>query len=145
MHHAQLLIYEKDGKLAAQLRPLARERRWLLREVRQPEGCARLLARSGVGVVVVKLGRDLEAELRLVQMIDRRFPSTAVVVVGDSEEGAPTSWGQRAPQLAGLAWDLGARFVLFPPLSPDLLPEILIGLMSPPETPPNPEAEPADE
>src|SRR5262249_35615532 len=31
--------------------------------------------------------------------------------------------------LAGLAWDVGARFALVPPLSRDLLPEVVTGLM----------------
>jgi hypothetical protein len=42
------------------------------------------------------------------------------VAVGDPEE---------ADVLAGLAWDLGVSFALFPPLSRDLLPGIVTGLM----------------
>jgi hypothetical protein len=119
MRHPQLLIYETDGRLAEVLRELARECRWALREARQPEACLRLLRLGGPAVVVIKVGRDLVRELSLLERVEAHFPDTGLVVVGDVED----------PALAGLAWDLGASFVLFPPERRPLLPDVVAGLM----------------
>lgn len=122
MHHPQLLVYETDGRLAALLRPVAESRRWALREPRQARSCLRLLRRGGPAVLVVKAGRDLERELSLLERAAWLFPDAATVLVGDDDY----------PLLAGLAWDLGARHVLFPPQPREWLPEIVVGLMNPP-------------
>lgn len=122
MHHPQLLVYETDGRVAALLRPTAEERRWVLREPRQPASCLRLLRRGGPAVLVIKAGRDLERELSLLERAAWLFPDAAVVLVGDNDH----------PLLAGLAWDLGARYVLFPPQPRERLPEIVVGLMNTP-------------
>ena len=119
MHHPQLLVYESDGRLAAQLRPLAAANAWSLREPRQSEGCLRLLERGGPGVVVIRAGRDLEQELGLIEQVRWRHPHVAVVVVGDAEHA----------RLAGLAWDLGAAYVHLPPQPHERLPGIVAGLM----------------
>ena len=79
-----------------------------------------LLPRGGPSVLVLRLGRDLEDELTALDRVRRSFPDAAVVVVGEAEQAA----------LAGLAWDLGARFALFPPLPRDLLPDVVKGLMT---------------
>jgi hypothetical protein len=122
MRYPQLLVYEGDGRLAAQLRPLAEEKRWSLREPRQPEACLRLLGRGRPQVLVVKTGRDLERELALLDRVRWLDPGTAAVVVCDSDH----------PGLAGLAWDLGAAYVLMPDAPRDSLPEVVLGLMSAP-------------
>jgi hypothetical protein len=119
VRHPQVLVYETDGRLAAQLRPAVAERKWLLREPRRLEGCLRLLGRSGSGVVIVKAGQDLERELTVVERIAWLFPNAAVVFVGDPAHAA----------LAGLAWDLGSAAVLFAPHSRDRLVEVVVGLM----------------
>ena len=119
MRHPQLLVYEGDGRLAALLRPLAEQHRWLLREPRQAGACVRLLARGGPGALVIKAGRDLERELTLLERVRWLCPGSAVVLVGDADH----------PRLAGLAWDLGAAYVLLPPLPRESLPEIVAGLM----------------
>jgi DNA-binding response OmpR family regulator len=115
----QLLIYEGDGRLAALLRETAEARRWSLREPRQLAACLRLLRRGGPAVLVVRVGRNLEREMTLVERAHAFFPDVAIVVVGDRDQ---------AP-LAGLAWDLGADLVVFPPLPRDGLPEMVLGLM----------------
>jgi hypothetical protein len=119
MRHPQLLVYETDGRLAAQLRPLAERQRWALREPRQPGACLRLLARGGPGVLVIKAGRDLERELALLDRVRWLCPDAAVVLVGDTAH----------PLLAGLAWDLGAAYVLLPPLPRESLAEVVAGLL----------------
>lgn len=120
MRHPMLLIVEADSRLAALLRPTAERYNWTLHAPRRPESCLRLLRRGGPAGLVLKTGRDLEFELGLLERVKRLFPDTATVLVGDQDH----------PALAGLAWDLGADFVLFPPLPRELLAEIVVGLMS---------------
>src|SRR4051794_31375558 len=102
MRQKQAIIYESDGRLAGLLRECAVARGWVLREVSQLAAC-RSLAQTGRGsVVVLKLGRDLERELDLLAELTLLLPEVPVIVVGDLDN----------PPLAGLAWDLGARFAL---------------------------------
>jgi hypothetical protein len=108
MHLLQVVVYEPDGRLAAQLRPLAERQSWSLREPRQAEACLRLLPAGEPGVLVVKLGGNPEDELGLVQRARRLSPTTGIIVVADSDQ----------PRLAGLAWDLGASLVLTPSPAP---------------------------
>jgi hypothetical protein len=119
MRYPQVLVYETDGVVARRLEALAKARKWPLREPRRPEACWRLLRGGLPSVLVLKLGRDLVAELELLERTQWLFPDTGVVVVGARED----------PALAGLAWDLGADYVLFPPQPPDLLPDVVAGLM----------------
>lgn len=119
MQYPQVLVYETDGRLAAQLRRAEASEGWALREPRRPESCLRLLRRGGPSVLVVKLGHDLVRELGLLERATHLYPDTAAVVVGDAAD----------PALAGLAWDLGARCVLLPPLSREHLVPIVAGLL----------------
>jgi hypothetical protein len=123
MRYPQVLVYEGDGRLAALLRPLTEERRWSLREPRQPEQVLRQLRRSDSAVLVLKLGRDLERELTLLDRVGWQAPGAATVVVGDGDQAA----------LAGLAWDLGAGYVHFPPQPRELLVEVVAGLLGQPD------------
>jgi hypothetical protein len=126
MRYPQVLVYESDGRLAELLRPECETRRWSLREPRRLESCLRLLARSGSGVLVLRVGTDLVRELTLLERVGWLYPETATVVVGDTEN----------PVVAGLAWDLGASFVLFPPLLRQDLPALVARLLEPPLSPP---------
>jgi hypothetical protein len=119
MLHPQVLIHEWDGRLAALLRPTTTEQKWLLREPRQLKACLRLLRRSQASVLVIRVGRSLEREMELLERVAWLHPETALVLVGDSEHAV----------LAGLAWDLGADFVLTPPQPRERLPEIVVALM----------------
>jgi DNA-binding NtrC family response regulator len=119
MRLPQIVVYEKDGRLKLQLEALAEQRRWALREVRQPETCLGLLSRGGPAVLVVKAGRDVERELALLERAARLYPDAPAVLVADGDQ----------PELAGLAWDLGAACVLLPPQPRERLPEIVAGLM----------------
>jgi DNA-binding NarL/FixJ family response regulator len=119
MQHPQLLVYETDGRLAAALRPLAEEQKWLLREPRQLTACLRLFERGGPGVLVLRLSRDPERELTLLEQLSWLHPDAAVVLVADSEQA----------RLGGLAWDLGVRCVLLPPHTRERLSEIVTSLM----------------
>ncbi len=118
MRQAQVLVYESDGRLANLLRALCRRQGWRLRELRHAD--AVLAALPGEGqVVVLRVGRDLTEEMALLERLSWVHPETAVVVVGDID----------TPELAALAWDLGAAFVLLPPEPREMLPEIVAGLM----------------
>ena len=126
MKYPQLVIYESDGALAAQLRRLAGEHSWLLRESRQIEACVNLLAEARPSLLLIKLERELLDGLTLLTSITERAPDCPVVVVSDVKmEGAE----QRA-QLSALAFDLGARYVLFPPLQQPVLEDLVSGLMA---------------
>src|SRR5688572_3596495 len=120
MHHPQIVVFERDGRLAETLAALAETQRWPLRPVRQVEACLRQVRQPGPGVLVVKVGKPAERDLALVEQVTWQLPNVPVVVVGEVEDAAV---------LAGLAWDLGASYALFPPLSRDLLPEVVAGLM----------------
>jgi hypothetical protein len=106
--------------LAALLDPCVEAKRWRLHKPRDLGECLSILPRGGPSVLVVRLGRDLEAELEALERVHVLFPDTATVVVGDAEHDS----------VAGLAWDLGASFVLVPPLPRELLPDVVAGLMA---------------
>jgi len=119
MKHAQVLVYEADGKLTAALRELSQRRGFRLRDLRHASACLGCLRRHGQGVFVLRLGRDLEKELTLLQRVCSYFPDATAIVVGDAAN----------PALAALAWDLGASYVLFPPQPPELLPQLVENLL----------------
>jgi hypothetical protein len=119
MRHPQVLVYEADGRLAALLRPLAEDRKWFLREPRRAHAVLSRLRRGGPAVLVLRVGRDLEGEMTLLERAAWLFPAARTVLVADAE----LAW------LAPLAWDLGAACVLAPPQPREWLPEIVAGLM----------------
>jgi hypothetical protein len=120
MQHPQLLVYQGDARITALLEPVAETNRWWLRKPRDLTECLELLPGGGPSVLVIRVGRDLEGELVTLERVSRLFPNAAVVVVGEADQAA----------LANPARDLGAAFVLFPPMSLDLLTGIVTGLMA---------------
>jgi DNA-binding response OmpR family regulator len=142
MNYPRVVVYERDGRLAQLLRQPVQERGWALREPRQTETCLRELAGGSPTVFVLRVGAKLEQELALLEQTSWLQPETRTIVVGDVEHES----------LANLAWDLGASYVLFPPLPRELLPDIVAGLMSraiadlrPQPAPPIPDADELDE
>jgi DNA-binding NtrC family response regulator len=119
MRCPQLLVYELDRRLATLLQPLADKNNWLLREPRRLSACLRLLDRRGPGLLLLRLSGDAERELALVEQIAWQHPDTAIVLVIDGEQAG----------LAGLAWDLGVRWIVTPPHTRERLTEIVVGLM----------------
>jgi DNA-binding response OmpR family regulator len=120
MRHPQLLILNGDQRLAGLLDPATAEARWRVHRPRDLAECLQILPRGGPSVLVLRLGRDLEAELETLERVRYLFPETATVVVGDSDQDS----------VAGLAWDLGAAFVLVPPLPREWLVDVVTGLMT---------------
>ena len=125
MNRSQLLVYENDGWLAAQVKELCRENGWLLREPRQTDACLDLLRESRPSVLLLKLERKLIDELSLLATVRERLPECPVIVFSDVKFD---SANQRAT-LAALAYDLGARYVMFPPLTHQLVEDLTVGLM----------------
>src|SRR5687768_10543813 len=122
----QVVVYESDGELAGQVRRLAAENAWLIRESRQPDACLQLLAEVRPSVLLLKLERELLDGITLLGRVAERAPDCPVVLVSDVKmEGAK----QRA-QLSALAMDLGARYVLFPPLQTPVIEDLVAGLMA---------------
>jgi DNA-binding NtrC family response regulator len=119
MHHPQILVYETDGRLAELLRREASLQQCALRQPRRLESCLRLLAGGSPTVLLVKAGRDLVREMTLLERVHWLHPEADVVVVEESSN----------PALAGLAWELGAAFVLTSPYSVQELVEIIRGLL----------------
>jgi hypothetical protein len=121
MQSPQLLIYEPHPpRLAELLSEPARTRGWWLRPVNHLAACLRTLHEAGPAVLLLRLGSgDLVRELTLLERAAWLCPDAAVVVVGETAN----------PTLAGLAWDLGASFVLFPPQPRDLLPDVVAGFL----------------
>ena len=120
MHHPQIVVVERESRLALLLRPLAEAERWLLREPRQDDVAWRLLQQPGPTVLVVRPGQPPERDLALIERVSRQCPDVATVAVGEVDD---------PPAVAGLAWDVGADFALYPPLSRDLLADVVAGLM----------------
>jgi hypothetical protein len=120
MLHPQIIVHERDSRLAMLLRDLAAAERWALREPRQRGLLWQSLRQSCPTVFVLAVSRDPDAELRLLHEVAWKCPQVALVAVGSVED---------AETLAGLCWDLGTDYALFPPLSRDLLPDVVRGLM----------------
>jgi len=126
MKHPQVVVYESDGSLAAQVRRVAEDNSWLVRESRRPDACLQLLAEVRPSVLLLKIERELHDGLALLGQVAERAPDCPVVLVSDVKmEGAE----QRA-QLSALAMDLGARYVLFPPHQTPVIEDLVSGLMA---------------
>lgn len=120
MRFPQLLIFEADGRLTASLQPLADELGLSPRQVQQPEACRRALRRGGPNVLLLRAGRDLDREFALLDEVSRTTPETRIFVVLDQDDA----------RLRGLAWDLGASYVLPLSRSRDLLPDLVRGMIA---------------
>lgn len=125
MHHPQILVYETDRRLATALQRLADKSNWLLREPRQLSAVPRLFDRGGPGLLVLRLSRDAERELAMLEQLSWLYPDAATILVADSEH----------TRLFALAWDLGVRWILLPPHTRERLEEMVASLMRAYQTP----------
>ncbi len=119
MQQTQVLTFGIAGVLAEQLREQAQRQRFWLRETSQLSACRNLLISSLPGVLILVLGRAVEQELALLEEVHACVPGTRVIAVGETDN----------PALAGLAWELGAAFVLFPPTPMEMITELVERLL----------------
>lgn len=129
MRQVQILIWNVAEPWLETLRNLAQDRGVWLREVRHQETCLNLIRQAKGGVLVLSLGKNLDEELSTLAQIGQLFPEFPVIVLGDTLH----------PTLASLIWDLGARYVLFPPQTMEALPELVAAYL--PEQPSTPTSE----
>jgi hypothetical protein len=119
MRAPQIVVYESERGIAELLRGTAEVWQWPLRELRDEAAIVRALRQGGPSVLVLELGSDVERDLSLLGRLTWLCPEATTVVVS-SVAGS---------ELTGLAWDLGADYVLAPPLPRDALLPVVLGLM----------------
>lgn len=120
MRRPQVVIFERDGRLARQLEAFVGEKKWVLREARQLDACLRLLAGQGPSVLVIRVSETADMEMTLLARISESLPNVSTVAVGDVDS---------TPGMSDLAWDLDVDFALFQPAAQARLPAIVEGLM----------------
>ena len=127
MRAPQLVVVEYDGWIARHLGDIAAEGAWLVRGTRSVEAGLALARerRPGVLVVQVELAEDNLKALRLIADARVACPDVPVVAVSDVK----LSDTDRIAWTAALI-DLGARYVLFPPLTKPVLEDVMSGLMA---------------
>jgi len=123
MNSPKLIIVERDGAMAGQVHELAREHRWLVRECRQADACMTILNEAGPAVLLLKAEKDLSGALAL---LTRAAEACAVCLFCEEKHDNPA---QRA-LIAGMAYDLGATAVIFPPHMPSMVEDLAAGLMA---------------
>ncbi len=124
MKYPQLLIYESDGAIAELLGKLAADQGWLIRQCRSAETIFELLKESRISVVFLKFERDLLSGLELLSQITSLYPDCSVVVVSDVKADS-----QQRENLACLVFDLGAKYIVFPPLTQPVAEDLANGCM----------------
>jgi DNA-binding NtrC family response regulator len=117
---SQILVIGPDSRLSAVLEGL-QLLKIAIRHPRDTAECLELLGQGKASVVVLKVGRHTEEEMTLLSLVSRHHPDTGVVVVSEAIHA----------HLAGLAWDLGASYVMILPQPQELLTEVVAGLLRP--------------
>ncbi|MBA4188935.1 MAG: hypothetical protein C0467_13140 [Planctomycetaceae bacterium] len=127
MKSPRVIVLELDGWLARQLRELAAESRWLIRGVRSADTALSLVLERSPAVLLVQFEPSDEktTPLALITDVHRLAPDVPVVAIADSK--LPDA--ERAAWTAALL-DLGARYVLFPPLTKSVLEDVVSGLLT---------------
>lgn len=127
MRYPQVVILEADDWIARQVRELAAENRWLLKQPRQIDHALSLARESRPTVLLVQFEplADQPGPLALIADTHRLAPDVPAVAVSDVK--LPDA--ERAAWTASLL-DLGARHVLFPPFAKPVLEDVVSGLMA---------------
>jgi DNA-binding response OmpR family regulator len=119
MRVPQIVVCESERALADLLRGTAEVWQWPLRELRDEAALLRALRLGGPSILVLEVGRDIERGLALLGRLTWLCPGATAVAVSSVASA----------ELAGLAWDLGADYVLAPPQPRDALLPVVLGLM----------------
>lgn len=143
MRHPQVVVYANEEWLPNHLIGVTADRHWLLRVARLSSAVRALLEPARPAVLLLQLDPTGEVNdtLTLLQDAYRQQPDAACVVVSEKKlpESEQAGW-------SSLCYDLGARFVLFPPFTRAILEELVTHLMtatisrmigSPPALPPD--------
>lgn len=126
MRSPQLVVFGPDDWVANQLQPLAEEYRWLLRPARRLNVAADLADDDRVTLLLLQTDPRSEevAPLELLADLTVRRPEVVSLVISDTK----LSEGERAAWTATVM-GLGARYVLFPPLTRAVLEDALVGFV----------------
>lgn len=126
MQYPQIVVFEPEDAIEPELRELASERRWLLRIVRQIGAIETQFGESRPTVLVLSVdpGEGNSKALAPLASLHRREPTLPIVVVSRGKLSEPDRTGWTAS-----VYDLGARFVLYPPLTRAILEDLVAGLM----------------
>lgn len=134
MRSPQLVVYENPNApsadadapptLGRQLEPLARQNGWLFRESRQRAACLALLSQQRCTVLVLRLERKLVDEMSLLAEASALAPDAPCLVVNEVRLDA-----EQRSALSAMAYDLGARHVLTPPVAAGTVERVLARLM----------------
>jgi len=123
----QLIIHDPDDWLARQLADLAAESRWVVRLPKSAKATLGCLNANRPTVLFTRVDphEDSGDSCKLVADANRLAPDTAIVAVSDV----------KLPDADRIAWtavlfDLGCRYVLFPPLTRPVLEDVASGLMA---------------
>jgi hypothetical protein len=119
MRTPQVVVYESERWIAELLRGTAEVWQWPLRELRDEAAILRALRQGGPSVLAFEIGADVERDLSLLGRLTWLCPEATTIAVSNVA----------GDELAGLAWDLGAAYVLAPPQPRDALLPIVLGLM----------------
>lgn len=126
MRAPQVVVVEYDGWIARHLADLAAEGSWLVRDLRAVDAALSLVRerRPCVLIVQVEPAGDKPAPLNLIADVRRNCSDVPVVAVSDVKlnDADRVAW-------AAALFDLGARYVLFPPLTKPVLEDVVSGLM----------------
>ncbi len=127
MRTPQVVVVEYDGWIARHLGDLAAESAWLVRDTRTADAGLALVREYQPCVLVVQVepGDDKPVPLALIADVRRTCADVPVVAVSDVK----LNDADRVAWTAAL-FDLGARYVLFPPLTKPVLEDVVSGLMA---------------
>jgi DNA-binding response OmpR family regulator len=127
MRVPQIVVVESDGWLAKQLRELAGESRWMVQTVRSVDTALLLMRQRQPVVLLVQVepAEDKPEPLGLIADVHRLAPDVPIIAVSDVKlpDAERTAW-------TAVLLDLGARYVLFPPLTRPVLEDVVSGLMT---------------
>lgn len=123
----QLVIHDSDDWLARQLADLGAEARWVVRLPKTPKAARGFLAADRPTLLFTRVDPHEESaeSCKLIADVHRTNPDAAIVAVSDVKlsDGDRVAW-------TAVLFDLGARYVLFPPLTRPVLEDLASGLMA---------------